>query len=173
VPAHQVVLGKRVVAGDLVAQVLRQVRLQPGAHLVAESELFGGVVEVHGHSRDKESGAEKSTPHPRLKRRFAPIAAAGYRMVTPPSATMHCPVTNAAASEARKTAIPPMSRGSPRRRRGVAASRSVRRFSSSQSARANSVRTRPGAIAFTRTFFGPHSAARLRTRWWPAAFDMP
>src|SRR5688500_9396019 len=27
-------------------------------------------------------------------------------MVTPPSATMHCPVTKAAASDARKTAIP-------------------------------------------------------------------
>ena len=28
-------------------------------------------------------------------------------------------------------------------------------------------------MALTRTFFGPHSAARLRTRWCPAAFEMP
>ena len=38
-------------------------------------------------------------------------------------------------------------------------------------ARAKSVFTSPGAIALTRTFFGPHSAARLRTRWWSAALE--
>jgi len=62
--------------------------------------------------------------------------------------------------------MPPMSRGLPqapeegwpaRARRG--ACRPPRRAG-------NSVFTSPGAMALTRTFFGPHSAARLRTSWW-------
>src|SRR6185295_11748828 len=96
-----------------------------------------------------------------------------HTTVTPPSATMTWPVTNAAASEARNTAMPPMSRGTPRRRSGVESSRALRRTASSHSALAKSVLIRPGAMALTRTFFGPHSAARLRTRWWSAAFEVP
>src|SRR5204862_7785343 len=100
-----------------------------------------------------------------FRRAFSYMHAVSLQMiVTPPSATMTCPVMNAAASEARNTAMPPMSAGTPMRRNGVAASRSARRLSSSHNALAKSVRIRPGAIALTRTFFGPHSAARLRTR---------
>src|SRR6185369_158791 len=87
-----------------------------------------------------------------------------HTMVTPPSATITCPVMNAAASEARNTAMPPISRGTPRRLSGVFSSRSLRRLSSSHRALAKSVLMSPGAMALTRTFFGPHSVARLRTR---------
>ena len=38
----------RLVARDRVAEALGQVLPQPSAHLVAECQLFGGVVEVHG-----------------------------------------------------------------------------------------------------------------------------
>src|SRR5262245_7681495 len=96
-------------------------------------------------------------------------AKGAQRIVTPPSATITWPVMKAAASEARKAAMPPMSRGSPSLRSGVLAMRSSARFWSSHRARANSVLISPGAMTLTRTFFGPHSAARLRTRWWPAA----
>ena len=70
-------------------------------------------------------------------------------------------------------AMPPMSSGSPMRRSGVVASRSLRRLSSSQSARAKSVLTRPGAMQLQRTFLGPHSTARLRASEKSAAFEMP
>src|SRR5207302_1027564 len=92
VPAQQVFLRQVRVAVDFFLQVLWQVPGKPGAHFVAEGELLGRVVQVHG----------ADVPRP-------------YRMVTPPSAMMHCPVMNAAASEARNTAMPPMSRGSPPR----------------------------------------------------------
>jgi len=49
----------------------------------------------------------------------------------------------------------PQSRGSPIRRKGVVAQRCFRRSSSSHSARAKSVLTRPGATQLTRTPFGP------------------
>ena len=46
-PALQIVLGKRLVIDDLPAQVGRQRGAQPAAHLIAEGELFGRVVEIH------------------------------------------------------------------------------------------------------------------------------
>ena len=65
-----------------------------------------------------------SPPARRAPRRGTPAlrgsSSGPLKMVTPPSATMHCPVMKAAAGEARNTAMPPMSRGSPRRRSGVA-----------------------------------------------------
>src|SRR5262245_36016060 len=62
-------------------------------------------------------------------------AKGAQRMVTPPSATITWPVMKAAASEARKAAMPPMSRGSPSLRSGVLAMRSSARFWSSHRAR--------------------------------------
>src|SRR5581483_11263941 len=162
-PAQELVLGEVRIALDLLAQLGGQIRAEPGAHLIAERELLGGVIEVHG------GGSAQSTAEIELTALFDGF----QRMLTPPSATMHWPVMNAAASDARNTAMPAISRGSPSRLSGVAAMRSARRVSSSQSARAKSVLIRPGAMALTRTFFGPHSAARLRTRWCPAALEMP
>src|SRR6185369_9669466 len=78
---------------------------------------------------------------------------------TPPSQMIVCPVVKLDALEARYTAAPAISSGSPMRRNGdmrVARS-SVSGFS--QSARAKSVRTRPGAMQFTRTLCGPYSTA--------------
>ena len=71
-------------------------------------------------------------------------------IVLPPSTTIVWPVTKAPAGEARNTAAPAISSGSAIRRRGV---RSVVRRNvagSSQSRRAKSVRTMPGAIVFAR-----------------------
>ena len=59
--------------------------------------------------------------------------------------------------------MPAMSSGSPSRLSGVRAIRSAARASSSQSARAMSVRTSPGVMALTRMLCGPSSTARLRT----------
>ena len=67
-------------------------------------------------------------------------------IVAPPSMTMDCPVMKVPACDARKTAAPAISSGSPMRPSGV---REVARFrlsGSSQSARAKSVRMRPGAM---------------------------
>ena len=61
----------------------------------------------------------RRTSRPFLRGRDMPSQLRGLQAVTPPSATMTWPVMNAAASEARNTAMPPMSRGSPRRRSGV------------------------------------------------------
>ena len=78
-----------------------------------------------------------------------------------------------AAGPARKAATPPISSGMPMRRSGVAALRRATAASFSHSARAKSVFTSPGATQFTRTFFGPHSQARLRASAKSAAFEMP
>ena len=83
------------------------------------------------------------------------------------------PVMNVAAFEARKATMPPISSGSPMRRSGVVCSRGFRFFSSSHSARAKSVLTRPGAMQLMRMFFGPHSTARLRASAKSAALEMP
>src|SRR5260370_33528540 len=56
---------------------------------------------------------------------------------------------------------------------GVVAQRFFRRSSSSQSALAKSVLTRPVATQLTRTPFGPHSPARLRQSARSAAFEIP
>src|ERR1700741_914522 len=69
---------------------------------------------------------------------------AGYPvMVMPPSATSVCPVTKAPAREARNTAMPPISSGSPIRASGVLASVWASSCGLSQSARAKSVLIRP------------------------------
>ena len=78
-----------------------------------------------------------------------------------------------APGPARKAPIGPISSGTPMRRSGVSALRRARRSGSSHSARAKSVLTRPGAMQFTRTFFGPHSHARLRASAKSAALEMP
>ena len=44
-----------------------------------------------------------------------------YAIVTPPSATITCPVIKLAAGPARNAATPPISSGMPMRRSGVAA----------------------------------------------------
>jgi len=41
----------------------------------------------------------------------------------------------------------------------------------SHNARANSVLTKPGAMQLTRTLDRPHSTARLRASWMPAALE--
>jgi len=51
VPAEMVVLAQVAVAGDLVTDVGRQVRGQPAAHLVAEGQFLGRIVQVHVCSR--------------------------------------------------------------------------------------------------------------------------
>ena len=50
VPADVVVLGQAQVVQHLVAQVGRQLGLQEGAHLVAEGQVLGRVVQVHAVS---------------------------------------------------------------------------------------------------------------------------
>ena len=80
-------------------------------------------------------------------------------MVCPPSTTITFPVMKELALEARNTAAPASSSGSPIRRMGVLA---VERFSVSgfsHSALAKSVRMSPGAIQFTRTLCWPYSTA--------------
>src|SRR5947199_8182760 len=59
------------------------------------------------------------------------------------------------------------------RRSGVVAQRRFNRSSSSHSARAKSVFTKPGATQLTRTPFGPHSPARLRHNPKSAALEIP
>jgi hypothetical protein len=70
-------------------------------------------------------------------------------------------------------ARPAISCGSPTRRSGVSDSRRSSTAALSRSGAANCVRIRPGEIALTRTFCGPHSTARLRASCAPAALDMP
>ena len=76
------------------------------------------------------------------------------------------PVIHDAPGPARKRAALAMSSGSPRRRKGSPAATSSP--AGSHNARAKSVRTSPGAMAFTRTP-GPSSTARMRVRWTIAA----
>ena len=76
-------------------------------------------------------------------------------------------MTQDAASEARKTAAPLMSSGSPMRFSGTRLA--VAASSGSHSARAKSVFTMPGAMALTRTV-GASSLASWRVRWTIAAF---
>ena len=101
-----------------------------------------------GHAHDDVAGIQLVARHG-VEAACAELAASVnaislHTTVTPPSATMTWPVMNAAASEARNTAMPPMSRGTPSRRSGVCASRALRRVSSSHSALAKSVLIRPG-----------------------------
>ena len=84
----------------------------------------------------------------------------------PPSMTNVWPVIHDAASDARNSAAPAMSSGSPSRRSGIvlAIASSLR----SHRARAKSVFTRPGASALTR-IFGASSAASCLVRLMSAA----
>src|SRR5665648_42409 len=70
---------------------------------------------------------------------------------------------------ARKTTAGPSSWGSPARRWGVSSIQY--RWNCGSSIGDMSVLMYPGAMAFTRTFAGAHSAARLRVRWCTAALD--
>src|SRR5262249_18448851 len=92
------------------------------------------------------------------------------QIVAPPSQTIVAPVTKLAARDARYTAAPAISSGSPMRRSGTCLFTSSSRAGSSHRARAKSVRIRPGAMQFTRTPCGPYSCARLRTSCMSAAF---
>ena len=47
VPANEVFLGKPFVIEDLLLQVLGQIRIQEGANLVAEGQVFRRVIQVH------------------------------------------------------------------------------------------------------------------------------
>src|ERR1700676_1468468 len=82
--------------------------------------------------------------------------------VMPPSITMTCPDIKLEAFDARNTAAPAISSGSPARPIGARSSQSFRFIGSSQRALAKSVLMRPGAMQFTRTLSGPNSHARLR-----------
>src|ERR1019366_8817605 len=82
-----------------------------------------------------------------------------HMMVTPPSITIVCPVIQRPAREARNTAAPAISPGSPMRRSGVRFSVIASNSGFSHNARAKSVRTKPGAMQFTRILKGPHSTA--------------
>ena len=74
-------------------------------------------------------------PSPASLSRWAGEGKKVHRIVTPPSATIVCPVMNEPAALASITAMPPMSSGVPRRRSGVSDSRFALR-SPSYSARA-------------------------------------
>ncbi len=118
------------------------------------------------NSRSAESdGRRRLRSHdPSLPRRFTPPPTAWPGLPRRPRA--RGPVIHDAASDARNSAALAMSSGSPRRfsgRRLATASPDC-----SHSARAKSVRTRPGANALTRTP-GPSSAASWRVRWTRAA----
>ena len=68
VPAQQLVFREVLVALDFLAQLRRQVGAKPRAHFIAERQLLGGVIEVHGGGRE---GA-KSNPR-RANRGRSPI----------------------------------------------------------------------------------------------------
>ena len=82
------------------------------------------------------------------------------------------PVIQEPAFEARNTAAPAMSSGSPRRRRGVPELARASPAGVSHSALAKSVFTRPGAMQLTRILWGDSSWARLRASCMSAALEM-
>ena len=86
--------------------------------------------------------------------------------MAPPSMTRVCPVIHDAASEQRNSAALAMSSASPSRRKGIRSA--IDSSADSHRARANSVLTRPGARALTRTS-GPSSPASWLVRWMTAA----
>ncbi len=83
------------------------------------------------------------------------------------------PVMKPLAGDAKNTAAPAISSGSPMRSKGVSRVRFLRFSGSSHSARAKSVRTSPGAMALTRTLRGPHSTASARASCMSAALLTP
>src|SRR5437868_4933224 len=83
--------------------------------------------------------------------------AMSYVIVTPPSITMVWPVIQFPARDARNTAAPAISSGTPILRNGVLVSALARVSGFSHRARAKSVFTSPGAMQFARILCGPHS----------------
>src|SRR5204862_3735775 len=51
VPAQQVVPGQVLVASNLVTQVRWEVIREPRAYLIAEGELFFGIIEIHDDTK--------------------------------------------------------------------------------------------------------------------------
>ena len=82
------------------------------------------------------------------------------------------PLTNVPASDARKTAAPPISSGSPILLRGQVAVDCLRISGFSHSALAKCVLNNHGAMALVLTFCGPNSAARFFTSMMSAAFEI-
>src|SRR5690606_29463170 len=87
--------------------------------------------------------------------------ASPQRAIWPPSITKLWPVVHCASSEARYTAIGPMSLGWPKRRSGICFSPAAQTFSSCMYGAVRSVSIQPGQIALTRTLWRAHSMARL------------
>src|SRR5271165_1384182 len=125
-----------------------------------------------GRAGDLGAGARRPR-HPRGHLCRPPQMTADQpAIVTPPSTTIACPVMKEPAFEARNTAAPAISSGSPMRRSGVVAVTAFSVSAFSHKARAKSVLTRPGAMQLTRTLCGPNSTARLRASWKSAALEM-
>src|SRR5690606_4508901 len=99
-------------------------------------------------------------------------AEGGTPAVTPPSITMVWPVMKPLAFEARKTAAPAISSGSPIRLSGLSLTRCFRSFGSDQSAFAKSVLTSPGTMQLARPRRAPPSTALLRASCMSAALEM-
>src|SRR5271156_4199368 len=93
-------------------------------------------------------------------------------IVAPPSITMVWPVVKVPALEARNTAAPAISSGSPIRNSGERAVDAFSVSGFSHSARAKSVLIRPGAMQFTRILYWPYSQARLRASCMSAALEI-
>src|SRR5262249_31555726 len=89
----------------------------------------------------------------------------------PPSITSVCPVTNEDAALAKYTTAPAISSGAAIRCSAAASSDDLRNFGSSQSARANSVFTSPGAMQLTRMLSLPQVFACTCVSMITAAFD--
>src|SRR5258708_27227470 len=93
-------------------------------------------------------------------------------IVAPPSITMVCPVMNVPAADARNTAAPAISSGSPIRNSGERAVDAFSVSGFSHNALAKSVLIRPGAMQFTRMLCLPYSQARLRASCMSAALEI-
>src|SRR5881409_3215241 len=87
-----------------------------------------------------------------------------YWAVQPPSMKRALPVTNADASEARKTAAPAISRNSPHRPMGILSTNAWYFAGSLRSCLFISVANGPGQMALTVTPFAAHSNASTRVR---------
>src|ERR1700722_17254836 len=151
-------------AGDLVPSDQRHLRDRPQHVPIAFGQMQIGVAHATRFHFDQHFAC-------RGYRRFHLLDDDGscefaqqsgsHAMVLPPSITMVCPVIHWPARDARNTAAPAMSSGSPKRRSAVRSSDPFRNSGSSHNARAKSVFTNPGAIQFTRILSGPHSTAKF------------
>src|SRR5260370_9466445 len=93
-------------------------------------------------------------------------------IVAPPSITSVWPVVKLPAFEAKNTAAPAISSGSPIRSSGERAVEAFKVSGLSHSAFAKSVLIRPGAMQLTRMLCFPYSQARLRASCMSAAFEI-